>query len=121
MAETKSTRKEMFARIIDRMADDKEVVEMCEKYLEQLNKPRKKKVNEDMVAIGNEVIGYLNTVDEPVTNKELYTWYNENHVEEDKISAQKMAAVMRHLVGTDAAEKIVGDKVSDPTRYELKR
>ena len=115
MAETKVTRKELFARIAEVMANDPEVVEMCGKYIEQLSRPRKKKVNESMIAIGTEVLGHMGA--EPMTNKELYTWYNETHAE--AVSSQKMAAVMRYLVSENKVEKIVGDKTSDPVRYQL--
>ena len=41
MAE-KITRKDLFARIAETMKDDHEVVEMCEKYIAQLSKPRRR-------------------------------------------------------------------------------
>lgn len=116
MAETKATRKELYVRIKEVMADDPEVVELCDKQLEQLNRPRKKKVNGEMVAIGAAVAEHLVGM-EAQTNKELYTWYNEGAAE--PISSQKMAAVMRHLVGEGKVEKIVGDKASDPVKYAL--
>lgn len=116
MAETKATRKELYARIKEVMANDPEVVELCDKQLETLNRPRKKKVNEEMVAIGEQVAVHLVGM-EPQTNKELYTWYNE--IADDAISSQKMAAAMRYLVGIGKVNKIVGEKTSDPVKYEL--
>lgn len=117
MAETKATRKELFTRIAETMANDQEVVEMCEKYIEQLSRPRKKKVNESMIAIGNDTLEYMRTTGAAVTNKELYTWYNETH--DEQISSQKMAAVMRYLVSENKVNKIVGEKTSDPVKYEI--
>ena len=115
------TQKEMYTHIAEALANDPEVVEFCQKKLEQLNRPRKPKVNETTIAIGEKVMEYLQRAEEPMTNKELYTWYNENvaTTDEDTVSAQKMAAVMRHLVGEEKVRKIVGDKPSDPTRYEM--
>ena len=45
----KMTRKEMFELIAATMADNAEVVAMCEKYIEQLSKPRKKKENYEAI------------------------------------------------------------------------
>lgn len=117
MAE-KTTRKDLFVRIKEVMANDPEVVEMCDKYIVQLSKPRKKKVDEAMVRMGEQVTEHLKGM-EPQTNKELRAWYNETVPEEEQISSQKMAAVMRFLVGQEIVNKVVGDKATDPVRYEL--
>lgn len=120
MSENKATRKDLFVRIAERMADDPEVVEMCGKYIEQLSRPRKKKVNEASLAIADEVMRHLREVDGPQTNKDLYLWYNENAATADgQISSQKMAAVMRYLVGQQDVIKIVGDKASDPAMFKI--
>lgn len=115
------TQKEMYAHIAQVMANEPEVVEFCEKKLEQLNRPRKKKVNESILAIGEHVTEHLHHADEAMTNKQLTEWYN-THIadtDEDKVSAQKMAAVLRHLVGTEVVTKTIGEKTSDPAQYSI--
>ena len=121
MAETKATQKELFARIMEAMADDPQVVELCEKNIERLSRPRKKKVTEEMMNLGAEVTTYMSEAEKGAefTNKMLVTWYNEDKDEEERVSSQKMAAVMRYLVGTGAVSKIVGERPSDPTMYKL--
>ena len=119
MADVKVTRKDLFARIAETMADDREVVEMCEKYIEQLSKPRKKKVNEVFIALTNQVAEMMAAGTE-YTNKELVEKYNTEVADEgEAVSSQKMAAVMRHLVGEGKVEKIAPEKASDPARYTL--
>lgn len=119
MAETKVTRKDLFARIKETMANDPEVVEMCEKYIAQLEKPRKKKVNQDFLDLAAAIATHLQETGEKMTNKELVEWYNEGGDEENKISSQKMAAIMRHLVGVGTIRKETGEKASDPARYYM--
>ena len=119
MAETKTTRKDLFVRIAETMANDPEVVEMCNKYIEQLTKPRKKKVNETFLALCGAIANHMQN-GEAYTNKELVEWANSNLGEgEDKISSQKMAAVMRHLAGVGTVVKETGEKASDPAQYRL--
>lgn len=119
MADVKVTRKDLFARIAEAMADDREVVEMCNKYIEQLSKPRKRKVNEQFIALADQVAGMM----EPgvnYTNKELVEKYNSEVADEGEgVSSQKMAAVMRHLVGTEKVEKIAPEKASGAATYHL--
>lgn len=120
MAEEKMTQKEIFTRIADAMADDPIVVEFCQKNVERLSRPRKKKVNEEMVDLANAVATYMAGADEETfTNKDLVTWINAEGDEENKISSQKMAAVMRYLVGMGTVEKITGEKASDPAMYKI--
>lgn len=121
MAETKATRKELFARIAETMANDPEVVKMCEKYIAQLSKPRKRKVNEAMIELANEVAAYMREDGQDYyTNKMLVEWYNGEAADDtDRISYQKMAAVLRYLVGTGVVEKNPGEKASDAARFSL--
>ena len=67
MAEGKVTRKELFARIAEVMADDAEVVEMCDKYIAQLSKPRKAKVKPEVEGRRAAVATWLSEQTEPVT------------------------------------------------------
>ena len=119
MADVKVTRKDLFARIAEVMADDREVVEFCNKQIEQLSRPRKKKVNEAFIALTAQVAGAM-TPGTEYTNKELVEMYNTEIADEgESVSSQKMAAVMRHLVGEGKVEKIAPEKASDPARYTL--
>ena len=94
MAETKATRKELFERIINVMADDPEVVEMAEKYIAQLTKPRKKTENKEAAAFRAAVATWLSEHEGAFTNAELTEAFG--------VSAQKMSAALRYLVAKDA-------------------
>ena len=120
MSEEKVTQKELFARIAETMKDDPAVVELCEKNIERLSRPRKKKVSDEMIELASGVATHL--AEDPnaeFTNKELVEWYNDGLEADNRISSQKMAAIMRYLVGTGTANKIVGEKASDPAKYTL--
>ena len=101
MTETKATRKELFERIIDAMADDPEIVEMAEKYIAQLNKPRKKTTNPETAAFRAAVATWLSEHEGAYTNAEL--------TEAMGVSAQKMSAALRYLVAQDAVIRIEGE------------
>lgn len=108
MAETKATRKELFERIINVMADDPEVVEMAEKYIAQLTKPRKKTENKEAAAFRATVATWLSEHEGAYTNAEL--------TEAMGVSAQKMSAALRRLVADDAVICIESeDKKGKPT------
>lgn len=108
MAETKATRKELFERIINVMADDPEVVEMAEKYIAQLTKPRKKTENKEAAAFRATVTTWLSEHEGAYTNAEL--------TEAMGVSAQKMSAALRRLVADDAVIRIESeDKKGKPT------
>lgn len=108
MAETKATRKELFERIINVMADDPEVVEMAEKYIAQLTKPRKKTENKEAAAFRATVATWLSEHEGAYTNAEL--------TEAMGVSAQKMSAALRRLVADDAVIRIESeDKKGKPT------
>lgn len=108
MAETKATRKELFERIINVMADDPEVVEMAEKYIAQLTKPRKKTENKEAAAFRAAVATWLSEHEGAYTNAEL--------TEAMGVSAQKMSAALRYLVAKDAVIRMEPeDKKGKPT------
>ena len=108
MAETKATRKELFERIIDAMADDPEVVEMAEKYIAQLTKPRKKTENKEAAAFRAAVATWLSEHEGAYTNAEL--------TEAMGVSAQKMSAALRRLVADDVIIRVEPeDKKGKPT------
>lgn len=108
MAETKATRKELFERIIDAMADDPEVVEMAEKYIAQLTKPRKKTENKEAAEFRASVATWLSEHEGAYTNAEL--------TEAMGVSAQKMSAALRRLVADDVVIRVEPeDKKGKPT------
>ena len=111
MAETKVTRKELFERIIDAMADDREVVEMCEKYVAQLSKPRKKTENKDAAEFRAAVATWLAEHEGAYTNAEL--------AEAMAVSAQKMSAALRVLVNEDAVIRIEPENKKDKPAFTL--
>ena len=101
MAETKATRKELFERIINVMADDPEVVEMVEKYIAQLTKPRKKTENKEAAEFRATVATWLSEHEGAFTNAELTEAFG--------VSAQKMSAALRRLVADDVVVRIEGE------------
>ena len=70
MAE-KTTQKELFARIAEVMSDDAEVVAMCEKYIDQLSRPRKKRENTEVAEFRAAVATAMEDAGIPVTLQEL--------------------------------------------------
>lgn len=111
MAETKATRKELFERIINVMADDPEVVEMAEKYIAQLTKPRKKTENKEAAAFRAAVATWLSEHGGAYTNAEL--------TEAMGVSAQKMSAALRRLVADDAVIRIEGECKNDKPTFTI--
>lgn len=111
MAETKATRKELFERIINVMADDPEVVEMAEKYIAQLSKPRKKTENKEAAAFRAAVATWLSEHEGAYTNAEL--------TEAMGVSAQKMSAALRYLVANDAVIRIEGECKNDKPTFAI--
>lgn len=108
MAETKATRKELFERIATVMADDAEVVEMVEKYIAQLTKPRKKTENKEAAAFRATVATWLSEHEGAYTNAEMTEAFG--------VSAQKMSAALRRLVADDVVVRIEGEgKNAKPT------
>ena len=110
MAE-KITRKDLFARIAETMKDDHEVVEMCEKYIAQLSKPRVHKTKPEVVEFRAAVLAALDNAEGPLTNKELATAMS--------VSAQKMAAALRYLVGEGQVIRTEGEKKNDPATFVI--
>lgn len=109
MAEKKITRKDLFARIAETMADDAEVVAMCEKYIEQLSKPRERKVKPEVEMFREAVLAMLQEATGPMTNKEV--------AEAMQVSPQKASAALRFLVERNLVVRIDGEKKSDPATF----
>ncbi len=114
MTETKTTQKDLYARIIVAMADDPEIVEFCQKKIAQIEKnaarPRKPKVNQEVVDFRESVLNALWQKDAPVTNKEMAAEFG--------VSAQKMSAALRFLVKEGRVTRIEGEKKSAPATFE---
>lgn len=115
MTDQKTTRKDLFNRIITAMSEDAEVVSMCEKYIEQLSKPRVVKVKPEQEAFRADVLDLLKTFEDGATNKEMCAKYAEEH--EEPVSAQKMAAALRWLVGNGDAQTLEVARRNDAKIY----
>lgn len=113
MTEIKTTQKDLYARIADLLADDTEIVEFCEKKIAQLERaaarPRKAKVNQEVVDFREGVFAALVEKDAPVTNKEMAAEFG--------VSAQKMSAALRFLVKEGRVTRIEGEKKSAPATF----
>lgn len=115
MTETKTTQKDLYARIAEYMADDPEIVAFCEKKIAQIEKnaarPRKPKVNAEVVEFRENVYNALANHDEPVTNKDMAAEFG--------CSAQKMSAALRYLGREGRVIRHEGEKKSDPATFEI--
>ena len=115
MTETKTTQKDLFARIANLLADDPEIVAFCEKKIDQLERaaarPRKPKTNPEAAAFRADVFAQLAEKDEPATNKELAAEFG--------VSAQKMSAALRFLVKDGRVERIEPEKKSGAATFKI--
>ena len=121
MAEKKITRKELFARIAEVMAGDPEVVEMCEKEIARLSKPRKPRENKAAIAFAEDVFALLEGADGPMTNGEIAGAMSNGAQkgEEGYVSFQKVAAAIRRLEGEGRVTRIKGEKAKDKDTFVL--
>ena len=121
MAEKKITRKELFARIAEVMAADPEVVELCEKEIARLSKPRKPRENKAAIAFAEEVAEFLGAAEGPVTNGEIAAGLSKGAEkgEEGHVSFQKVAAAIRRLEGEGRVTRIKGEKAKDKDTFAL--
>lgn len=117
MTETKTTQKDLYARIAVAMADDPEIVAFCEKKIDQIvraaARPRKTKVNEEVAEFRENVFNALWEKENPVTNKEMAAEFG--------VSAQKMSAALRYLVKEERVARFEGEKKSDPATFAAVR
>ena len=113
MTETKTTQKDLYARIAEAMADDPEIVAFCEKKIEQIERnaarPRKPKINQEVVDFRENVYNALANCGEFMTNKELAAQFG--------VSAQKMSAALRYLVKEGRVTRQEGERKSDPATF----
>lgn len=105
------TQKEMFAHIMEAMADDAAVVEFCERKIEQLSKPRKKTVNQDAIDFAKAVATFLADADCPKTCSEVATAM--------ECSTSKASAALKRLVEEDLAIDIEPVKKSGRKTYVI--
>ena len=115
MTETKTTQKDLYARIAAYMADDPEIVSFCAKKIEQIEKaaarPRKKQVNQEVIDFRENVFNTLATKADPVTNKDLAAEFG--------VSAQKMSAALRMLVKEGRVLRIEPEKKSGAASFAV--
>lgn len=121
MAEKKITRKELFARIAEVMADDPEVKELCEKEIARLSKPRKPRENKAAIAFAEDVFAYLEGMDGALTNGEIAAGLSNGAEkgEDGYISFQKVAAAIRRLEGEGRVTRIKGEKAKDKDTFAV--
>lgn len=111
MAE-KMTQKQMYAFIAEKMADYAEVVEFCERKLEQLDKPRKpRKTSEEVVARREAALAVLKGADGPMAGKAV--------AEAADMTPAQATAALRYLVDQGIAVKFAGEKSKDPMTYAI--
>lgn len=111
MAETKATRKELFARIKETMAGDPEVAEMCDKYIEQLSKKRETKAQKAAAEFAETVRVYMAEAGEPLTNREI--------AENFGVSGQKITGALRKLMTLGTVVRINSEKSTEAPRYAV--
>ena len=119
--EKKITRKELFARIAEVMADDPEVAELCAKEIERLSRPRKPRENKAAIAFAETVREFLAQAEGPMTNGEIANALSNGAEkgEEGYVSFQKVAAAIRRLEGEGRVERIKGEKAKDKDTFVL--
>lgn len=111
MAEKKITRKELFERIANVMADDPEVVEMAEKYIAQLSKPRKKSENKEAAEFRAAVATWLADHEGAYTLAEIAA--------DMDVSWQKVSAAVRRLVDEGAAVRVEPENKKDKVAFTV--
>lgn len=113
MAEIKTTQKDLYNRIAVALADDPEIVEFCQKKIAQIERnaarPRKAKVNQEVVDFRENVYNKLVEIGDYVTNKDLAAEFG--------VSAQKMSAALRFLVKEGRVIRQEGEKKSAPATF----
>jgi hypothetical protein len=110
MATTKTTRAQLFARIAETMANDSEVVEMCEKYIAQLSKPRPHKANPKVAEFAELLYNHMVAEDEELTASEWAGFLSDQVGE--TVSTQKVSAALSRLVKEGLVDRIVGETKS---------
>ncbi len=108
-----ATRKELFNRIAVEMANDPEVVAMCEKYIAALSKPRPRKANPEVAERQAAIATWLSEQgDEGFTQAEVG--------EALGMKPAQAGFALRALVESGIAYVLEGKK-SDPKRYGFVR
>lgn len=110
MANTNPTRKDLFTRIALVMADDAEVVEMCDKYIVQLSKPRTKKEKPEDIEFRSKVLTVLTNAEAPMTSTEI--------AEVLEVKFQKVGPAVRKLIEEGLAERIEPEKKSGKVTFK---
>lgn len=102
--------KEFYALVAEQMADNYDVVAFCEHKLEQLSRPRPRKVNAEAVEFAAEVWDFVRELGE-INNQVVREHFN--------VSSQKSAAALRRLVQEGKLVEIPSDKKSAPKQYKV--
>jgi DNA-binding transcriptional ArsR family regulator len=108
------TQKEMFAHIAEVMADDAQVVEFCEKKIEQLNnKKSSKRVNKEAEATRAAIATYMAENGDTFTASDIATGMDMSvRVVSSNLTAMKKAGIVEVV-------EIEGGTKSAPNSYAL--
>lgn len=110
MAE-KTTRKDLFERIATEMAHDAEVVEMCEKYITSLSKPRKKTENKEAKEFRAAVATWLSEHEGAYTLAEIAA--------DMDVTWQKVNSACRTLADEGVAIRVEPENKKDKVAYMI--
>ena len=118
MSETsKMTRKDLFMKAKVLVPEDEvEIQEMFDKYIDQLSKPRKKKVNEEAAAFAEVVYDRLASMGAAVTSSEISESLGGK---EKNASVQRVAAALRKLVTEGRVVRHEGEKKADKATFTI--
>ena len=110
------TQKEMFATIMELCSDHEDVVAFCEKKIEQLSKPRKRKENTAAIEFANDLFEVVSKLDGGFTAGEATEAYNAEIAEtgDEPVKVQKVSAALRRLL---ADERVTREKPEDAKSY----
>lgn len=114
MTAAKMTHKEMFMYIAEKLADDPMVVEFCKGRLAQLEKGRKATgTKPETVEYRQRVFDLMETLDEPVTAKEVTDMLGED------ATVGRTASALAYFYKEGKLARQEGRRVKDPFLYCL--
>ena len=118
MAE-KMTKKDLFARIAEGMANDPIVVEFCQKEIERLSKPRAPRENKAAAEFAAALYDFISSAEAPMTNGEIAAALSNGAEKgtEGYVSFQKVAAGIRRLESEGLIVRVKGEKAKDKDTF----
>lgn len=114
MTTAKMTHKEMFAYIMEKLADDQMVVEFCQGRLAQLEKGRKATgTKPETVEYRQRVLDLMETLEAPYTAKEITDMLGEG------ATVGRTASALAHFYKEGQLVRKEGRRVKDPFLYYM--